>query len=173
MTALGDLRQIRRPRIAQPRKARQKGLASESSRRLRRIAKNLHRGIRGCFCVRSPEIAIRGGNYAQAGARDIRCKARGVTPSRNVIGWVEVIAKLGRTVAAGSGSSGARDRSPWWFKSPVWEWPASRSGREPSEDAARQWQPRLRVYGWCRTQGNDESGDGFFPVSITYRRPGN
>jgi hypothetical protein len=42
-----------------------------------------------------------GGNYAQAGARDIRCKAREVTLSRNVIGWMKVIAKLGRTVAAG------------------------------------------------------------------------
>jgi hypothetical protein len=51
-----------------------------------------------------------GGNYALAGARDIRCKARGVTPSRNVIGWVEVIAKLGRTVAAGSGASGAGEQ---------------------------------------------------------------
>jgi hypothetical protein len=95
-----------------------KGLASESSRRRRRIAKNLHRGIRGCFCVRSPEIAIRGGNYAQAGARDIRCKARGVTPSRNVIGWTEVIAKLGRTVAAGSGTSGARGKVPLVFEMP-------------------------------------------------------
>lgn len=46
-----------RRRIAQPRKARQQGLASESGRRRRRIAKNLHRWIRGCFCVRSPEIA--------------------------------------------------------------------------------------------------------------------
>ena len=54
------------------------------------------------------------------------------------------------------------NRSPWCLKSPVWEWPASRSRREPSEDAARQWRPRLRVYGWCRTQSNDESRDGFF-----------
>jgi hypothetical protein len=51
-----------------------------------------------------------GGNYAQAGARDMRCKARGVTPSRNVIGRTEVIAKLGRTAAAGSGTSGAGDQ---------------------------------------------------------------
>ena len=51
-----------------------------------------------------------GRNYAQAGARDIRCKARGVTPSRNVISWTEVIAKLGRTVATGSGTSGAREQ---------------------------------------------------------------
>lgn len=51
-----------------------------------------------------------GGNYAQAGARDMRCKARGVTPSRNVSGWTEVIAKLGRTAAAGSGTSGAREQ---------------------------------------------------------------
>ena len=41
---------------------------------------------------------------------NIRWKARGVTPSRNVSGWAEVIAKLGRTVAAGSGASGARDQ---------------------------------------------------------------
>jgi hypothetical protein len=38
-----------------------------------------------------------GGNYAQAGARDIRCKAREVTFSRNVIGKTKVTAKLGRT----------------------------------------------------------------------------
>src|SRR6516162_9801290 len=55
-----------RRRIAQPRKARKKGLASESCRRRRRIAKNLYRRVRGCFCVRSPEIAKSlGGNYAQ------------------------------------------------------------------------------------------------------------
>lgn len=51
-----------------------------------------------------------GGNDARAGVRGIRCKARGVTPSRNVIGWTEVIAKLGRTVAAGSGTSGAGEQ---------------------------------------------------------------
>lgn len=51
-----------------------------------------------------------GGNDARAGVRGIRCKARGVTPSRNVIGRTEVIAKLGRTVAAGSGTSGAGDQ---------------------------------------------------------------
>ena len=59
-----------------------------------------------------------GGNYAQAGARDIRCKARGVTPSRNVIGWTEVIAKLGRTVAAGSGTSGAGEQVSSVFQKP-------------------------------------------------------
>jgi hypothetical protein len=59
-----------------------------------------------------------GGNYAQAGARDIRCKARGVTPSRNVIGQTEVIAKLGRTVAAGSGTSGAGDQVSLVFEKP-------------------------------------------------------
>ena len=59
-----------------------------------------------------------GGNYAQAGARDIRCKARGVTPSRNVIGRMEVIAKLGRTVAAGSGASGAGEQVSPVFQKP-------------------------------------------------------
>jgi hypothetical protein len=59
-----------------------------------------------------------GGNYAQAGVRDIRCKAREVTFSRNVIGWTEVIAKLGRTVAAGSGTFGARDQVSLVFEKP-------------------------------------------------------
>ena len=59
-----------------------------------------------------------GGNYAQAGARDIRCKAREITFSRNVIGWTEVIAKLGRTVAAGSGTFGARDQVSLVFEKP-------------------------------------------------------
>jgi hypothetical protein len=59
-----------------------------------------------------------GGNYAQAGARDIRCKAREVTFSRNVIGWMKVSAKLGRTVAAGGGSSGARDKVSLVFQKP-------------------------------------------------------
>ena len=59
-----------------------------------------------------------GGNYAQAGARDMRCKARGVTPSRNVSGWTEVIAKLGRTVAAGikigEGNANCKMQSAEW-----------------------------------------------------------
>ena len=45
-------------------------------------------------------------------------KAREVTFSRNVIGWVEVTAKLGRTVAAGSGSSGAREQVSLVFEKP-------------------------------------------------------
>jgi hypothetical protein len=65
-----------------------------------------------------PRNRQHGGNYAQAGARDIRCKARGVTPSRNVIGWTEVIAKLGRTVAAGSGASGAGEQVSPVFQKP-------------------------------------------------------
>ncbi len=65
-----------------------------------------------------PRNRQHGGNYAQAGARDIRCKARGVTPSRNVIGRTEVIAKLGRTVAAGSGTSGAGEQVSPVFQKP-------------------------------------------------------
>ena len=73
---------------------------------------------KGMLLCSVPRNRQHGGNYAQAGARDIRCKARGVTPSRNVIGWTEVIAKLGRTVAAGSGTFGARDQVSLVFEKP-------------------------------------------------------
>jgi hypothetical protein len=65
--------------------------------------KTSHRGIRGSFYVLPPEIAGRKarGNYARAGARDIRSEARRVTPSSDVSGREEAIANLGRAVAAG------------------------------------------------------------------------
>ena len=105
-----------------------------------------------------------GGNYAQAGARDIRCKAREVTFSRNVIGKTKVIAKLGRTVVAGSGTSGAREQV-----SLVLQKPQSGSGlqvgvdEKSSEGAARQWQPVCVLTGGAGHKCNDESRDGFYP----------
>ena len=48
-----------------------------------------------------------GGNYDRAGVLCIRFKARELTLSSDVIGWTKVTAKLGRTLAAGSGTSGA------------------------------------------------------------------
>jgi hypothetical protein len=48
----------------------------------------------------------------------MRQKAREVTLSRNVIGWTEIITKLGRTVAAGGGSFGAREKVTLVLKKP-------------------------------------------------------
>jgi len=54
-----------------------------------------------------PEKSHQRGNYARAGARDIRRAARGVAPPSDVTDRAECIANLGRAAAAGV-VSGAR-----------------------------------------------------------------
>ena len=70
--------------------------------------------VRGSFRLLAPEITGPvlemgpGGNYARAGAGDIRREARGVTPSSDVNGGATTIPNLG--TAAGAGMvSGARN----------------------------------------------------------------
>jgi hypothetical protein len=70
--------------------------------------------VRGSFRLLAPEIAGPicaigpGGDYARAGAGDIRREIRGVTPSSDVNGGATTIPNLG--TAAGAGSvSGARN----------------------------------------------------------------
>ena len=76
------------------------------------LRKLFDRWVTRCFYVRSREITESfGGNYAEAGALDIRSKVREVTFSSDVSDWVKVCTKLGRTVAAESGSFGAKHRS--------------------------------------------------------------
>jgi hypothetical protein len=54
---------------------------------------------------------ITDGNYAASGEADIRHRARGVTPTSDVNGWVEVKTNTGATAAAGV-VTGARHGRP-------------------------------------------------------------
>src|SRR3954469_21737121 len=79
------------------------GLAGEPGRRRCRTAKGGRRGVGEALLTSAPRNrGTSRGNYARAGARDIRRRPRGVTPSSDVTGRAEATANLGGAAAAGA-----------------------------------------------------------------------
>src|SRR4051812_42311307 len=109
-----------------------------------------------------------GGNYAPAGAGDIRRGARGVTPTSDVTVRETSITNLGRTAAAGV-VAGARRGQTRASNAAVRECPASRSRPVSGRASALQGSGGLaRVStGGAGHNRDDESGDGFLPISKT------
>ena len=68
---------------------------------------------------RPPSDAGPGGNYARAGAGDIRRETRGVAPSSDVNGGATTIPNLGSTAGAGA-VSGARNGVVRVLETPQW-----------------------------------------------------
>jgi hypothetical protein len=93
-----------------------------------------------------------GGNYAPAGAGDIRRGTRGITPTSDVTVRKTSITNLGRTAAAGV-VAGARRGQTCASNAAVRECPASRSRPVSGRASALQGSGGLvRVHGWCRAQ---------------------
>src|SRR3954471_15518208 len=102
-----------------------------------------------------------GGNYAPAGAGDIRRGARGVTPTSDVTVRETSITNLGRTAAAGV-VAGARRGQTRASNAAVRECPASRSRPIRVERArCKAVAGSFACTGGAEHNSDDESGDGF------------
>ena len=152
-----------RRRKAQPRKAR-KGLPVSfigDGAEPRNAIADGYGGASGFYPRKAYAPAY--GDYARAGALDIRRLARGVTPSSDVTDEMTVDTNLGRTAVAGV-VAGAWLGWPGDSNIAVWESAASRRPRKRCGRVARQSRGRLRADGWCRAQCSDESSDGRLPI---------